>query len=540
MSFRLTSCALGVFALCLAGIWGDQAAGQVQSGGLAEPDLWTVGFQISREESLPTQSWAAADSDDLLTLTRVARTRRLSPVEQTLMRRLVLSAASAPESDKSDELLAERARLMFQIGEASAAAQLLPSLKVAPTGLNTDEVAVDLQLAIGETEAACLSRAGEGREEDFWVKLRAVCFTLEGRFEEAELAMELAASQGVTDGWLSNAIFAASGGLNNKPAARFDNGLSLAISAKAGLEPSISTIANSRLDLAAAIARQDTFSPAMRVQAAGVAAEAGLLPAQEHRALYKALIESEGFSPRTPLEVALHTTMKDGNDNSAKARTLRAALGTARGNPARFGAVSRLLLEDLEALRPSDTTARMATDFITASLAAGAPDEALRWAENAPGSDGVMFEPSWLVGIMVLAGADMPEDTASKTVAALMETAKTTKQKQAAARLFVLWDAAGIDLPAKARGFLADRPAPNKSASDKTASPYLLASIEAAARAQAGAELVFQALALTNGDAYSLTPNEARTLVKSLRVLGQEDAARMLAIEATGYWRKSL
>lgn len=540
MSFRLTSCALGTFALCLVGVWSDQAAGQVQSGGLAEPDLWTVGFQISREESLPTQSWAAADSDDLLALTRVARTRRLSPVEQTLMRRLVLSAASAPEGDKSDELLAERARLMFQIGEASAAAQLLPSLKVAPVGLNTDEVAVDLQLAIGETEAACLSRAGEGRGEDFWLKLRAVCFALEDRFEEAELAMELAASQGIADGWLSNAIFAASGGLKNKPAARFDNGLSLAISAKAGLEPSISTIANSRLDLAAAIARQDTFSPAMRVQAAGVAAEAGLLPAQEHRALYKALIESEGFSPRTPLEVALHTTMKEGNDNSAKARALRAALGTARGNPARFGAVSRLLLEDLEALRPSDTTERMATDFITASLAAGALDEALRWAANTPGSGGAIFEPAWLVGIMVLAGADMPEDTASKTVAALMETAKTTKQKQAAARLFVLWEAAGIDLPAKARGFLADSAAPNKNTSDKTASPYFLASIEAAARAQVGAELVFQALALTNGDAYSLTLGEARTLVKSLRVLGQEDAARMLAMEATGYWRKSL
>ncbi len=540
MSFRLAASAFGVFALCGVLLWGDRAIGQVQSGGLAEPDLWTVGFQVSEADSLPRQSWAAADTDDLLSLTRTARTRRLSPVEQTLMRRLVLSAASAPESDKSDVLLAERARMMFQIGEASAAAQLLPSLKIAPAGLNTDEVAVDLQLAIGQTEAACLSGAGEGREGDYWVKLRAVCFALEERFEEAELAMELAASQGITDGWLSNAIFAASAGLKNKPAARFDNGLSLAISAKAGLAPSISTIANSRLDLAAAIARQDTFSPAMRVQAAGVAAEAGLLAASEHRALYQALIASEGFSPRTPLEVALHMTMKEGNDQDAKARALRAALLTARGNAARFSAVSRLLLVDLKALVPSVTTERMAIDFIKASIAAGAPDEALRWVEGAPDAQNDMFERSWIVGILMLAEVDLSEEIASRTVAGLIEAAKTEQQREAAARLFLLWESVGIALPADARGFLVKSRAPINGGVRKGVSPYLLTSLQAAAHSKAGAEVILQALALTNGDAYALTAQEAQALVKSLVVLGQDDAARALAMEATGYWRAAL
>lgn len=540
MSFRLAAFALGLLALCIAPLWSERANGQVQSAGLGEPDLWTVGFLASGEVSLPTQSWAAADSDDLLMLTRVARTGRLSPVEQTLMRRLVLSAASAPDTERRDALLAERARLMFQIGEASAAAQLLPSLKEAPAGLDTEEVAVDLQLAIGQTEAACLSGAGAGRDGVFWTKLRAVCFALEDRFEEAELAMELAASQGVRDQWLSNAIFAASGVLTKNPEAHFDSGLSLAISAKAGLAPSISTIANSRLDLAAAIARQDTFNPAMRVQAAGVAAEAGLLLAQEHRAVYQALVESEGFSPRTPLEVALHITMKAGNTSDSKARSLRAALRTARGNAARFSAVSRLLLEDIKSLTPSETTARMAGDFIKASLAADAPEEAVRWADHAGATPTDMFEQVWDVGIIVLAGGDVPADTASKTGMMLIETAKTIKQKQAAARLFVLWDGVGISLPAAARGFLAESQFPKQAGLRNPASPYLLASLEAAANAGAGAEVVLRMLALTDGDLSGLPASDVTALISALRALGQDDAARMLALEATGYWRTRL
>ena len=359
--------------------------------------------------------------------------------------------------------------------------------------------------------------------------------------------MELAAAQGVNDAWLSRAIFAASGALPNKPEARYNSGLALAISAKAGLEPSINSIANSRLDLAAALARQDTFSPAMRVQAAGVAAEAGLLSGEEHRALYKALVQSEGFSPRTPIEVALKTTLEAGNDTGAKARTLRAALRTARGNAARFGAVSRLLLEDLQALTPSEETERMVFDFVYASLAANEPDEAWRWFTGSPGAKGDAFERAWVGGVLVLTKLDLRKDETDgvtegkaanqKIATALIKEAKTTKQKQAVARLFVLWKAIGVGLPAEARAFLATH---TEQKNQGRISPFLLESITAAAREQAGAEVVLQLAKLTNGDAYKLSAIDAGTLVGALRQLGQEDAAHMLALEATGYWRNSL
>ena len=541
----LAACAV-LFSLGLT------ANAQLRSEGLDDLNLWGVNFLEKDETALSDQSWSASDGETLLALTRRARTRKLSPVEQDLMRRLVLSSADAPEGEAADALLAERVRLMFQIGEASAAAQILPSLKTAPLELENEEIAIDLQLAIGQTEAACLSGAGAGKTGAFWAKLSAVCFALTDNFEEAELAMELAGAQGANDEWLTRAIFAASGALEVKPEARFDSGMSLAISAKAGLEPSISTIANSRLDLAAAIARQDTFTPSMRVQAAGVAAEAGLLSGEEHRALYRALVQSEGFSPRTSLEVALHTNFKSRSDAGAKARTIRAALQAARGNAARYSAVARLLLPDLLAIKPSAQTERMAIDFVSASLAAGAPEAAVQWIEGSPDTDESLFTRIWTAGVLALSGADisgaqtpeqLKEAFSSRQVEAiasgLVANSKTQKQKQAATRLFVLWHAVGIELPADARQMLT-RPEASDAAGRTQVSPFLLASIGAAAEQGAGAEAVLRLIEVTDGDASRLPTMAAASLVAALRALGQEDAARMLALNATGYWRRSL
>ena len=532
-----------------AGMAAAQVEGQVQSGALGELDLWGVGFLPASQTALPKTSWAASDAEDLLALTKTARVSNLSPVEQVLMRALVLSSADMPEGALADDLLAERARLMFQIGEASPAARLMPSLKKAPSGLSPHELAIDLQLATGQAEAACLGDGAEGgTQSGFHARFRAVCSALFDRPEDAELALELSQSLSETGGqsaderWFASAIYAATGALPDKPEARFDSGMSLALSAKAGLEPSAQSMARSRKDLAASIARQDSFAPVMRVQAAGVAAEAGLLDAKTHREIYKGVIEADGFRARTPLEVALQTRMRDGNDAGAKARTLRAALRTARGNAARFSAVSRLLLDDLQALNPGKDTARMAVDFAYAGLAAGAPEEALRWAKtgtDGAGADGAgaSFEQVWLRGVLMLAEAELPDGGVTEVTEALLKAAKTRQQKQASARLFVLWQAMEISVPPEARRMLATYRTPSGVSG---VSPFLLASIEAAAREGAGAELVLRLLGLTKGDAYRLAPHDVGALVAALRTLGQGDAARLLALEATGYWRTSL
>ena len=210
----------------------------------------------------------------------------------------------------------------------------------------------------------------------------------------------------------------------------------------------------------------------MRVQVAGVAAEAGLLDGATHRALYESLVKTEGFNPRTALEVALQTTLTPGDEANAKARALRAALRTARGNAARFGAVSRLLIPDVRALPVEPDNARMAMDFAGAALATGDVETARQWAELGPSADA--FQIAWTHGLILLGDADAKEESYSQIAEMILAEARTPKQKEASTRLFILWQAVGIQVPPKVRAFLAeDAGAPNQKIRKPSASALL-------------------------------------------------------------------
>ncbi|MEO0983827.1 MAG: hypothetical protein AAFX03_14375 [Pseudomonadota bacterium] len=418
------------------------AAAQVEVGDLGALDPWGLGYLAEGEPSLPSDFWRASVAEDLLPLMNRARTSNLTPVERTLLRRVVLSPGARPGGDKEKDLLAERARIMFDLGEAAAAADLMSRLEQSPTGLNSEEVAADLELALGNEASACEKAESPPNERPFWMKLRTVCFALQDDFDRAALAIELAESQGVADQWLWAAVLAASGESPNRPDARFETGLTLSISAKSQLRPATETATASRPDLAAAIARREAFTPDIRVQSAGAAAESGLIDASEHRAAYEALLGVEGFNPGTALEAAVATASNPDATLDDEGRTLASALATAQGNPARYAAVSRLLKSDLDALEPVDALDRYALRFARASLAAGDAAAATAWAASAAPEEGDEassvdpFEVAWIEGLAILAGLDRSEAEIAEVGARIAETARGQAREAAAVKLF--------------------------------------------------------------------------------------------------------
>ena len=246
------------------------ASAQIVSSGIGEVDPWGQGYLDSNEKGLPSDSWKASNADDLIPLMRKVRTRSLTPAERALLRRAVLSPALKPNGSKADEVLAERARIMFELGEAKAAADLMTRLKKAPPGLDPEEVAADLELALGNEATACRNiQYGVVKEGPYWARLRAACAALQNNLAGAELAVELAAGQGVDDAWLFSAVFAGLGDAGKPPNARFDSGISLALSAKAKLNAPVNAVAVSgRPDLAAAMAGRASLPPELRVQGA--------------------------------------------------------------------------------------------------------------------------------------------------------------------------------------------------------------------------------------------------------------------------------
>ncbi|MEL6244635.1 MAG: hypothetical protein AAFQ85_04720 [Pseudomonadota bacterium] len=526
-------------SLFAAWVVAEAALAQVEEGGLGAVDPWGLGFLKSGEAAMPTNMWRASSAEDLLPLMANVRTSRLTPAERTILRRVVVSPAAKPRGDAAEKLLAERARILFELGEAEAAAALYTALdNVDGVDLDPRSIAVDLQLALGNEADACRNLLGIAKTGDFWIKLRAVCAVLKNDTRGAELATELAQAEGVDDPWFFNAAFAASGDIPAKPEARFDSGLDLALSTKAGLEPPRNAIISARPDLAAAMARRDSLAPELRVIAAGVSAEAGILSADDHRSAYRALLAQDGFRPGNAVESAFIAGEDSGADTLDKARALSAALRSGATDAARYSAVSRLFLPLLDELPQSTDTARYAPEFTRAAIAAGDLSVAKTWAlgvevEGGPEADA--FEQAYLDGLILMAETEIDPASIRSVAERLVETASDTTRKRAAARMVALWTALGHPLPLEARRLIAAQ----RDESGEALSTWDEVRLSAAAKAGAAGEVVIAILAATRGEPGRINPAEMTLFLSALGEIGAEDTARQLALEATRYWRKT-
>jgi len=534
--FSIKALALGASAVALAFSGHAQT---ITSSGLGEVDPWGVGFLEHGEQALPSNMWRASEAETLLPLMRNVRTRNLTPAERSLLRRAILSPALKPDGDKADDVLAERARIMFELGEAKAAAELMTRLNKAPRGLEPEEIASDLQLALGNERAACQPVAyGPVKEGAYWAKLRAVCAALQNNFSGAELAVEMAAGQGVNDSWLFSAVVAASGTAPNPPNARFDSGVSLAISTKGKLKAPVNAVAVSgRPDLAAAMAKRESLPPEIRVQGANLAAEAGLITPQDHRAAYRALLSDAEYRPKTPNGMALSRSTDRAANTAAKARAFNDALVSAMGSPARFRAAARLLRSDISRLPRNADAAQFALTFAKASLAAGDRSGAARWTA-ASEFEGVAapdaFELAYVDGLIMLAGGEASPASVRVVTERLIDAANSKAETAKAARLFALWTAMDITPPAQARALMYKAGA--ETGADLPAAGVL--AVKSAARSDAAGEAILSLLGYTKGNPTKLKATDLAVFADALKKLGAGQAARELLLEATGYWQR--
>ena len=511
--------------LCLS------ASAQIEDSGLQMVDPWGMGFLEAGEPALPASMWRASSTETLLPMMRAVRTQGLTPGERTLMRRMALSPATAPQGDQSPALLAERARILFELGEARPAANLMARLEISPPGLDSDEIATDLNLALGNEAMACAENTSAPREGAYWAKLRAVCAALRDNTAGAELAIEMASSQGVNDSWLTSAVFAASGDLPNPPRAKYDSGIALAISSKAGLAPPDTALSPSRPDLAAAMVARPGLPAATRAEAAAIAAEAGLIDVAAWHQVLDTLFENPEFEPRSKVEIAIATARNVAMPNDGRADAIADALLDAAINPARFAAVSAVLAPELASLSLTNETAKHALLFARASIAANDFEGMTLWTlvpslDEASQTDA--FDFAYIHALGVLSGSG----DAAQIGETLVAEATRKDDRQAAARLFALWTMTGITPPPAARALMtSDSEAPGKAIK-----PGAVLAILANAEAGAAGEAILASVALIDGDPSKRDVADLALVGRALNVIGAQDAASALALEATGYW----
>ncbi|MEL7042904.1 MAG: hypothetical protein AAGL90_15395 [Pseudomonadota bacterium] len=571
MSYRAL---LSAIALSVLGFGGGVSA-QIESDSLDDISAWGQRFLASGEPEFPTSLWRNSNDEVLLALLQSVRTDALGPAERRLLRRLVLSPAARPSGDLAEAMLVERARLILELGESRAAAALAAQLEPGALLSDTEARAVDIDLAGGQEATACGALNGPIKDGEYWMKLRAVCAALQDNFSGAQLAIEFATGQGVNDAWLVEAIFAASGDAPDPPPARFDTGLNIALSLKAGLDASDAVVEAPLPDLAAAAARHPALPLRLRADFAKTAAAFDRIDSDTRRNIVLNQFEDATYEPRSALEQALNSLNDPLTGDQQRMQDVAIALDEAAAfDPFTYRSTARLFVSDLAGFQQTRISQPFALGFARAAMIADDPDLAMMWlsalepeidpptdpapeemeivdlvsgpdpgaatdaAEPAPEPEMAALEPvdpyplALLEAVAVLHKGDVTAAQRQDIERRLIDATSSIAREEQVATTLNAWTGFGIPISAIGRDFIvqvADR--------GERLAQGSVTSLKAAVLADAIAETGLSVLVSTNGDADRLAAIDQSILFAALIALDTEDIARELAVESTQFWR---
>jgi hypothetical protein len=361
MSRKLTVLTLGAF---LIGAVPALAQPAVEVTPLAAPDYFA---NAGRDTGLPPDLWRGASVETARTVLPLLAAKPLSPAAGALARRVLATGADGPQGAGQDrDLAGARIAALIAQGAVKDAGVILSRTSGLEQSPALAQAGAEAALLAGEDERACAiaARLPTGREEIYWLRLRAYCQAREGQAAAAQLTFDLA--QGVArDATYGRLMGVKLAGAGSPGAASLRNGLDYALSRSLGLDLAAATPAPA---VAAALASAEPgvavwniengpgpLRAAMAAVAAGDLAGAQALRAGltadatpvNDLALLDALIAAASGKPDGP---TLDRLVERGAVSDAKARgkmqnaaILLAALGApmgpqARGEFAKFAA----------------------------------------------------------------------------------------------------------------------------------------------------------------------------------------------------------
>lgn len=349
MGRGLLCTALGALTLATAAV-----AQPIEVATLSAPDFFSNG---ARDTGLGPDLWAGSSAQTARTVIPLLAAKPLSPAAQALTRRVLATGASGPEGAGQDpELAGARINALIAQGAVKDAGVILSRTANLERSPVLAQAGAEAALLAGEDERACAIAEGltAGREDIYWLRLRAYCQLRSGQVGPAQLTFDLAQGQArdAIYGRLMNAKLAGAGDLG---AASTRNGLDYALSRSLGLDVSAVPQPREAGPATWTVEGSDPVRTAMAAVAsgdlAGAKTQRGALTAEglhaNDLALLDALIAAASGQPDGP---TLDRLIERGGVSDAKTRAkmqnaaiLLSALGGpmtahARGEFAKFAA----------------------------------------------------------------------------------------------------------------------------------------------------------------------------------------------------------
>ena len=356
------------------------------SGPLTEVNAWGVGWQTPRQGGLPASLWESTNANDIAILLGELDVKALSPA-QTGLFSTILQSAGRPPQGEDEEASALRVGHLYALGEGDKARDLQRRFTHTSWGQPVEQSEADKEFAGGYASAACARMEANDNGAEYWLRARPVCFALAGDLNAAELALEVAQSEGLEDAWLRTSIQTLAAPDGPKTPARFDTGVYAQISLAAGLPIPTNVFDALPADRILEISRRDDLDEDTKRRALMKLAELGQLsPADERRALIAQIAPPVEGEPapavlRSPLEQGVDALANPDLTLADKATELNTALEAHETDAATFYQAARVLLPELMSMPRERDTAPYAPRFARAALAAGDADLARIWRE---------------------------------------------------------------------------------------------------------------------------------------------------------------
>lgn len=315
------------------------AAQDVAVTALAAPDHFSTG---GRDTGLPQSLWLGASPDTMRAVIGVLAAKPLGPAGRGLAARVLATGAPAPPEFARDEAIAgQRINALIAQGAVAEAGAILERSSTLDRSPELAQAAAEAALLAGDVERACTTaaRLSTGRDEIYWLRLRAFCQAQRGESGPAQLTFDLA--QGQARDPIYGRLMGAKLGLAAAGAPSLRNGLDYALSRDLGLD--LSQVKASAAVSAALERRVAPVAPADAALADAISlARAGQPDAATLDRLISRAASAEGKArPKAQNAALIFAAL-----GAPISPSSRAALATFTGADAR-GSQSKLLALDL-------------------------------------------------------------------------------------------------------------------------------------------------------------------------------------------------
>jgi hypothetical protein len=167
----------------------------VQVTPLAPPDAFST---PGRDTGLPHDLWRGTSAQTARIVLPLLATKPLSPAAAALARRLLATGAPGPEGSSGDAALAgARVSALIALGDPQAAARILERAPGVERSAELSQAAAEAALLTGDDTRACqiADALTVGRDDVYWLRLRAYCQAVAGSVDVARLTFDLAQAQ---------------------------------------------------------------------------------------------------------------------------------------------------------------------------------------------------------------------------------------------------------------------------------------------------------------------------------------------------------